>query len=409
MDEDRFGPCAHCGQIIATDLSRCPYCREATGVLPPPPPPPVPPPPPPSGRLPSKARRTWWLEAAAAVIVASAALAVFLVSGGGGGQETTCSLMSGETPVVQYALLVEGAAAPSAPSGWEEYLDQTRRECPELIAPIFEARPGLAGPPPRVWWHVGEEVPSWEEEKAGEMVTRAQAMLAWYAGESLPALTVYMDTERATLARVLGGPYEEASALLGEGIWFGGSGAIVVNLSQQALRYPYDYETVAHEVMHVFQTALAHTEGSPPAPQCPVEPAGIDAEGPRWLVEGIATRVGVTALVESPYWPVPGYSDDPRFLHESVIAVGYGTVTDPLSTLASAEGWEAQDAEGAYSLAYAAAALLEERAGRDSLFAYFRDLGTGDCWEAAFATTFGITPDDFYGLFEAQRPQPEGG
>jgi len=318
---------------------------------------------------------------------------------------TVCSELDGQTPVIQYLRLVEAFEEEPQPADWSGFLAEATRACPDDLQDLLDLRPGLASAPPEVEWHIGPDVASWEEERASEMVLAAQAMVAFYAGEPLPDLTVHMDIDRATLARALGGDYDDSYALLGEGTWFGGSGAIYVNLSQNRLHYPYDYSVVAHEIMHVFQRELSYPAGLVDNPACPAATAEIGGDGPAWIIEGTAEQIGWSTLVDSPYWPLAGRSADPIPLFEAITAPGYAAGI-PLEDLEGWGTWHAQEPTVAYALAFAGGAALEDLAGRDALFSYFRRLANGECWPDAFAAAFGLTPAEFYALFEAARPDP---
>jgi len=402
----RFLPCPGCGHQIAAALDLCPYCRQQTAFspLPPSPPPPAPIVAEPAGPR-RRPRRALWVAVAGLAAVAVAGTSWFLATRSAGGG-TVCSELEGQTPVIRYLRLIEAFEEEAEPADWTGFLAEATRVCSVTLQDLLDLRPGLADAPPDVEWHIGPQVASWEEEKASEMVLAAQAMVAFYAGEPLPDLTVHMDVDRATLAQALGGDYDESYELLGEGTWFGGSGAIYVNLSQNRLHYPYDYSVVAHEIMHVFQRELSYPAGLVANPACPAATAEIGGDGPAWIIEGTAEQIGWAALVDSPYWPLAGRSADPIPLFESITAPGYAAGM-PLQDLEGWGTWHAQEPTLAYALAFAGGAALEDLAGRGTLFDYFRRLGNGECWPDAFAAAFGLTPGEFYPRFEADRPVPE--
>ena len=82
-----------------------------------------------------------------------------------------------------------------------------------------------------------------------------------------------------------------------------------------------------------------------------------------------------------------------------------GTISEPISSLATSSDASAAGYRGAYALSIIASELLTERAGEPALLDYFRHLPTADGWEAAFEAAFGIATDDFHVEFEAYRSE----
>jgi hypothetical protein len=141
---------------------------------------------------------------------------------------------------------------------------------------------------------------------------------------------------------------------------------------------------MAHEVFHQLQYDLSDTRGDRPG-------TGPRKLGPAWLVEGSAEVMEILFLQ--------------GFLPED--GTGFFDVQSParrsrlgLSDLV-AHG-SVQGAQG-YGPARFAALLLARASGVDSLVEYFRFLGRGMEWDAAFEKAFGMERAVFEAEFETLR------
>lgn len=59
--------------------------------------------------------------------------------------------------------------------------------------------------------------------------------------------------------------------------------------------------------------------------------------------------------------------------------------------------------ENSYHLAFLAADFLMQSQTDGNLLTFWDTIGQGATWEAAFQYAFGLSPDAFYGQFEAYR------
>ncbi len=126
----------------------------------------------------------------------------------------------------------------------------------------------------------------------------------------------------------------------------------------------------------------------------------VSREGPRWLSEGYADYLAYLATRDQ----------DPKScdLSWSRYATLWEALTLPLSKMETSEGF--YSTRLSYEYAFFAAELLAEWSGPESIFAYYDSLSTGLAWPKVFETTFGITLDEFYELFEKRAsagfPEP---
>ncbi len=160
--------------------------------------------------------------------------------------------------------------------------------------------------------------------------------------------------------------------------------------------------TIAHEYFHVLQRHLG--EYSP----------YVHDPSPRWMTEGSATYA--EGLYREQRWGTTAEALRLSHLRRSLtVAEHLGDLT--LSRLFYAESGPAYSL-GALAVewlsGYAAADPAETFAptapgwsdgvpDRATHIAYYDLLASADDWEAAFETTFGLSPDDFYDSFEAYR------
>lgn len=116
--------------------------------------------------------------------------------------------------------------------------------------------------------------------------------------------------------------------------------------------------------------------------------------GPAWMVEGTAEVVQFDWLVRR------GGIKDP--------GVG-GLITrasKSTKTLRSMHDYGSVKGGRQYTVAHLAAQLLAERHGERAMFTYWRQIGRGHNWEAAFQAAFKMRLSDYERLFETLRRDP---
>ena len=135
--------------------------------------------------------------------------------------------------------------------------------------------------------------------------------------------------------------------------------------------------TIAHEYFHVIQLQLS--------PQSPAQPPNqVRTNGPEWLAEGSAEWEGTK---------VEG--DFPAALAAAVSRIG--SEKPDLSSLATPTGF--RSIPNPFPVCMAAVDLLVKSAGPASLAAFWRAIGQGTPWQAAFQQAFGLSVDAFYAAF----------
>jgi hypothetical protein len=141
----------------------------------------------------------------------------------------------------------------------------------------------------------------------------------------------------------------------------------------------FAFSVIAHEHYHLLQHQLG----------CLSSPWQKQYD---WLIEGGASYVGWETAITAG-----------KLQRESVTTLlTTMRATDKLGTLKSYEHGIGGDAS--YSLAYQAVQHLVNKTGSvRSLNDFCSRVGHGENWRDAFAHTFGITLEDFYGTFEAIR------
>ena len=183
---------------------------------------------------------------------------------------------------------------------------------------------------------------------------------------------------------------------------FAGVRSRQILIGRGAVEHPYLGATLAHEYFHLLQRRLG---GYPPAASDP---------SPRWVTEGAATYAG--GLYRRERWGTPAEELRLSRLRQSV------TVTEQLDELTLSRLFYA-GAGPAYSLAALAIEWLSGHAtaaptdtfdpippawldglAEDATYvAYYDALSAHNDWEDAFASTFGLSPGEFYESFEAYR------
>ena len=289
---------------------------------------------------------------------------------------------------------------------------------PSPTATASTATPETALPtrpePPEVWyfndpevpylkWEIGPEVPEEQYEYARSGILD---MHRYAVSLELPPLPddatfyLYGDHELAarTIARVERRHLEDARRKFTDDGWAGlaglepeneDSGWIMFNL-QAFIRYPESWRymrTAAHELSHVYQYSLqghgrfdtTHQE--------------VRVIGPAWIQEGFATWHSDRALAMGGIIPYEQSRD--RLIRQSQ------RVEVQLEETETYDGLKA--GPGRYDMAAMASELLAAEAGEEALIEFWTLLRPGNPWEQAFESTFGMTIDEFYELFEEHR------
>ncbi|MCY4416334.1 MAG: hypothetical protein OXE87_08510 [Chloroflexi bacterium] len=268
--------------------------------------------------------------------------------------------------------------------------------------------------PPEVWyfddpevpylkWEIGPEVPEEQYEYARSGILD---MHRYAVSLELPPLPddatfyLYGDHELAarTIARVERRHLEDARRKFTDDGWAGlaglepeneDSGWIMLNL-QAFIRYPESWRymrTASHELSHVYQYSLqghgrfdtTHRE--------------VRVIGPAWMQEGFATWHSDRALPMGGIIPYEQSRD--RLIRQSQ------RVDVQLNETETYDGLKA--GPGRYDMAAMASELLAAEAGEEALIEFWTLLRPGNPWEQAFESTFGMTIDEFYELFEEHR------
>ena len=252
-------------------------------------------------------------------------------------------------------------------------------------------------------WEIGPDVP---QEQYEYLRTGIIGMHRYASDLNLPPLPgnatfyLYHDEELAarTLARLEDRSLADARARFADDGWLGlagldpgdeHSGWIMVNL-QAYLRFPEAWRftrTAAHELSHVYQYTLGkhgrfdttHRE--------------VRVIGPAWIQEGVAVfhseRV-LAMLGEVTY----------ERSREKLISQSQ-RVDVSLKATETYDGLRA--GPGRYDMAAMASELLAAEVGEAALISFWTLLGPDTPWQEAFETSFGMTIDEFYRVFEEHR------
>ena len=267
-----------------------------------------------------------------------------------------------------------------------------RPRCPTL-PPLVT----IPGAPEYIKWEIGSAVrPEYVEdaiEGARLMQEYAESLgMPEVEGEVIFQIYHNQDEFIAAFERVTGG---KANRNVLESTAVAGKGYISLNALrlEQGNTSPESLKKIsAHEILHALQHDLAGVKGGS-------DDHSIPETGPRWLTEGIAEFLAYQALSAA---DVLSY-DTKRNSTDPWGFVKRGEYVDkPLSELETMVGIRA--ARGStYSYFLLAAELLASRTGQSSLIHYYTLLPPGTTWQEAFETTFGMTVEEFYVLFEEHR------
>ncbi|WP_323767187.1 peptidoglycan-binding domain-containing protein [Antarctobacter sp.] len=146
--------------------------------------------------------------------------------------------------------------------------------------------------------------------------------------------------------------------------------------------------TMTHEVVHNAQRELSYDK----VPRWTNDPDGVRPRmGPAWMVEGSA-QVIEQAFMEEKYGRfVPG-------LHAMRTLAAGSDLTLRQIRLAQ----EVRESE-AYDVSAYAVAMLVERYGEETLFRFWHVVGETDNWFTAFEQVYGMTVQEFEGLYTTLR------
>lgn len=146
--------------------------------------------------------------------------------------------------------------------------------------------------------------------------------------------------------------------------------------------------TMAHEVVHNVQREYSYDK----VPRWVHDPDNVRPRmGPAWMVEGSAQVIEQAFMEEKFGRLMPG-------LHAMRTLAGGSDLTLRQIRLAR----EVREA-AAYDVSAYGVAMLVERYGEDTLFQFWRVVGQTDDWFAAFEEVYGMTVEDFEGLYTTLR------
>jgi hypothetical protein len=139
--------------------------------------------------------------------------------------------------------------------------------------------------------------------------------------------------------------------------------------------------TVTHEIYHIFQIDALRGKNYDPA------------RGPAWLLEGSAQWLAYRVM-----------SAQLGTAWDTVLSTERERMRSDSSSLQSLEdlGVFARSA-APYSLGLTAVDLLVEGRTLGDIAMFYRQLGQGEPWQAAFASAFGTSPGEFYEKFATFR------
>lgn len=183
-----------------------------------------------------------------------------------------------------------------------------------------------------------------------------------------------------------------------QSIWTGGATAVtdhdqVMYLTNPAITtaFPQPPGVPIHELFHTAQNSVlgAYQVNGPQTTE-------IQPGGPVWLREGSAEYFQLVALQDAGF-RVP--ADDLALMK------GYATTLYAANQL---EDMSTQQASftypfAAYALGYIATDMLIHDTSRSAILEFYRQIGQGSTWQAAFQNVFGRTVEQFYAEFAAAR------
>jgi hypothetical protein len=144
----------------------------------------------------------------------------------------------------------------------------------------------------------------------------------------------------------------------------------------------YRWAIMAHEYFHIVQKYWSKKN--------------FDGQSPHWLSEGSAEYLGFGVAANA------GLVDRNQLRKEKIERTR--GILNPLSTMETRQGAEAEDTETKYSVGYLAAEFLATNYGESALLkTYWQARATANTWQDAFQTAFGISPSEYYQKFEEYR------
>ena len=163
-------------------------------------------------------------------------------------------------------------------------------------------------------------------------------------------------------------------------------------------RNPFEslLHAIAHEYFHVLQSQLIASKHH------------LSEVEPYWLVEGTAmyadhaysqSRSGRRPFLGDRYTPYEDLAD--AIEQKRIITARY--LSDVASESTFRDGCEVHPIY-VYSIAFAGAYLLVEKAGEDSFVEFWKLLQQRPTWQQAFEEAFGMGIEDYYDLFEEWLP-----
>ncbi len=249
-------------------------------------------------------------------------------------------------------------------------------------------------------WELGPGVPDAHYSHVREGVLHLHRYATPLGLPELPDdATVYLYADRElmaqTLARLERRPLDNARESVNSGDWGGlagledeDSGWVMIHLHRAARHGPLALVGVAaHELSHVYQYALqkhgrfsnTHSE--------------VRVIGPAWMQEGVAEFHRWVALANGGEWT---YEQRREHVLDRARRVDV--------TLKETETYDGLLAgNDRFDLAALAAELLAAESSEAALIKFWTLLEPGTTWQQVFETSFGMTIDEFYPLFEAHR------
>jgi len=139
---------------------------------------------------------------------------------------------------------------------------------------------------------------------------------------------------------------------------------------------------LVHEITHFYQRQIA----------------GPQAGTVKWLLEGIADKIGAQIVSEQGYFTMAEYKNNWQN------GLGLATHKPKLSELITSDGWSTSLSQYGSPLTYKTAGcavlFLTEQIEEKKVFSYFTRLKKGESPESAFQNTFGMSMSDFMSHYE---------
>ncbi len=228
---------------------------------------------------------------------------------------------------------------------------------------------------PREWWQLAprlEFLSEFTPARRAELRTAVDDTVAFFArriGLRVPGLTVQVDAETAERP-------------------CGSYGDKVIYLQERC------FAAHAHEYVRTIQEYYATIEES--GRWGDVRSRYGDARsGPAWLSEAVANYWSHVHAAET-----SDQTYDDRLAEDAARARVASSLRELERDMLAGGNQSAND-----SLSALAADWLVDRAGEDSLIAFYRERPAHPDWRAAFRAVFGMTVDDFYDAFGAHRAE----